>query len=306
MPLSDFDFDKWVESLQVPAELKDKFKEFGKDEGGRKALAESVMMRSDYSRHLNELKTQEDAIKQKQEALADLERTYRESGSKTQGELDRYKAESAALRKQLFDAQEKIRTEYNAYGNADDTIKDLGLDKVPEFKVEQPKQDQPAFDSSKYVSVEEFNNVRNAALIWPAVINQLQMEHAVLFNKPTDPKFNPIDFTKKVMEEQREPQLVYDEMFGAPARRKEIEKAAITAEVRSSLEAEYQAKIDALAVDPTRIQQYDEHDPFMEAIRSNLPEAGKDPAPLVPTGQPGLAGIEQAREVKKALFQGQP
>ena len=296
-----FDFNAWVDSFSdLAPETKEAVKKLGEDEKFRTKLANDVMMRSDYSRSMDQLTADRKAVEDSKLALADLEKTYREGGSKTQAELEQYKQEGAALRKQLFDAQEKLRTEYRV---TNETLADLGMDKIAEPPAATPPVQQPpaaGVDPSKFVSIEEFNNVRQAALIWPAVINQLQMEHASIFNRKDDKAFNPVEFTKKVMEVQQDPQLVYDEMYGATARRKEIEVAAIRAATRQELEAEYQAKIDAMSIDPTRIQQVDEHDFFTEAIRSAIPTDGSEIGPLIPTGNAGQAGIEQAREVKKA------
>jgi hypothetical protein len=309
MPLSDFDFDKWVDSLTVPAEQKEKFKELGKDETAKKALAEHVMLRSDYSRHLNDLQTQEKAVADKQAALADLETQYREGSTRTAAENQQLKTEMAAMRKQLFDAQEKLRTDWNSNGNVDEMLKDVGLDKVAEAAkaaTATDKQQPPAFDTSKFVSVETFDNVRNAALLWPAMLAKLQMDHAALFNRKDDPAFDPVAFTLKANAEGKDPQVVYDEMFNAPARRKEIEVAAITAQVRQQLEAEYQAKIDAQANAPAPYQSLDgQPDVFGEALNSLKPK-GDTAAPLTPAPYDPQSAIAELRQVRKEAIASQP
>jgi hypothetical protein len=305
MPIADFNYDAWVDSLQIPAELKTQFKELGKDETAKKALAESVMMRADYSRSLNDLDKQRKEVTETQAALTELQRTQAETGSKTQAELDRFKASEAALRRQLFEATEKLRTEYNATGNADEVVKDLGLDKIAAPEV--PKADAPpAFDASRFVSIETFDNVRSAALLWPAMLAKLQMDHAVLFNRKDDPAFDPVAFTMKANAEGKDPQIVYDEMFGAPARRKENEVAAITATVRADLEREFQARIDAQANAPAPYQSLDgQPDPFGEALRSITPK-GDIAAPLTVAPYDQQAAIAEVRAARREAMTGQP
>lgn len=309
MPREDFNFDEWVESLKLDSDTKSALSELvQKAEPLRNGLADSVLSRRAFNQRTDQLVKSQKEVDDAKVALAELETIQREGATRTATENTQLKTEMAAMRKQLFDAQEKLRTDWNSNGNVDEMLKDVGLDKVAEAakvaaatNVQQP----PAFDTSRFVSMETFDNVRNAALLWPAMLAKLQMDHIALFNRKDDPTFDPVAFTMKANAEGKDPQIVYDEMFGAPARREENKVAAITATVRSQLEAEYQAKIDAQANAPAPYQSLDgQPDVFNEALRSITPK-GDTAAPLTVAPYDPQAAIAEVRAARREATTGQ-
>jgi hypothetical protein len=187
----------------------------------------------------------------------------------------------------------------NAYGNADEVIAAIGLDKpVDETPIEtktQPQGQQPAFDESTFINRDQFV----VGLDFNAQMFDLSNEHAQLFTGVKDAKpFRASDLLAEV-KKGKDPSVAFDELYGASARRADIQKAAIEAEVRTRLEAEYQAKVDALHTNPSPAHSAPANDFFTESLRANVNDKQGESffKPPVPAGQ---AGVEQAREVRVA------
>jgi hypothetical protein len=173
----ELDLAQWVESLPLAPEVKASLKaEIGKEEVV-KALKDQVMMRSDYSRAMDEARAQAEALnREKEEALAQAEAIIQ---ANTKWREENEKVVEQALRRAQAAEQQKLRLVQSLrddYGATDDYLKTLVSDDTPP----PPTPSQPG-KTDDALKREDIDKLITDGIRLQAVLHNLNREHRQLF-----------------------------------------------------------------------------------------------------------------------------
>jgi hypothetical protein len=238
MPFTDAELKTWVDGLGLPDDKKGVLlATLGVPEVLSK-VGESVMMRGEFSRKLDELRATEERLTNEFKArVADEEKKTTDfinstTAWKTEKEKIANEAIQARARTEeaLAEVQKQIKAVATEYGIPEDKLPkaNVTVTPTPERK-DTPLRD----DDGKFVTKEYFEGVAASYVKLPALITKLDREYERLFGREA-----PIIDWEKVIESSRTNKRTlmqeWEVMFKIPEKRAEIQKQAHDAEISAA------------------------------------------------------------------------
>ena len=224
MAFTATELQEWVKGLGLPEDkAKVVLESFGAPEVLTK-VGDSILARSDYSRSMDKLKTDEATLRADfAKKVADEEKKtldYSTSVGNWKKEKETVLLEATRKREEaearLTSIQGKIKEIAPTYGIPEDQLTSMMTPVVTTRKADDPPHDPM---TGKYVSEENFNKIVKDYAKLPAIITTLEREHMRLFGVDAEmPDW-------MAMVEQGKPlKLAWEEKYKVPERRAAIAK----------------------------------------------------------------------------------
>jgi len=260
------DLKPWVEELYKTGSLSDEEKKvldtvFAK-EPVAKFVGESTLRQSDYSRKLNEMTAKEQKLASDVEAKQAALDAHEASLIKWKDEdvvpkVNKLAQELEDAKLALFKHQRAVTKAQEAYNI---TPQELGLDDSAPVKTAE-KEPAPTFDSTKYVSREEYDKILAETQRVPFITEEMQDiadDYQELFGKPL--RGRTALLSEAVAAHRKDPTLklrnYIEQKFEFQKRREEVSQerqkdhdAKIRAEERSKVLSEYKMPVTRPAPD---------------------------------------------------------
>jgi hypothetical protein len=229
-----FDLNQWLAEVTADGSLSEAERKvvadtLAKDPKVLKRLEEGQLRQSDYSRHMNDLKRQEQTLKATETALNQWK-------SEAEGKLNAAVAERDALKTTAAQYEANVRAIASEYGLDPAEVSarlKAGLPAIAPGTTPPAHQQSgtPTMDTSKFLTREElekqFQTAQQAFPLLQATIIDLNAEHMRLFGQPLA---NATELTQKAMEQKRSIREVWEEENRVADRRTQIASEAKAAE----------------------------------------------------------------------------
>jgi uncharacterized phage infection (PIP) family protein YhgE len=262
---NETELQAWIDSLTLSEDEKKVFSAVMQDEKRGKVLKDSVLMKSDYSRKMNELQNQQQnlqaEIQKNQQELASHEQNlvnWKGTADKTLAEIQ--KERDAAVLK-LATVQQRAKTLSENYG--------IDPKEILPDDIQPTPATQPRTEDGRFVAKDEFQKAVTDVMQFPQVAAELidiSAEHQELFGKN-------LKGTRKLVEDavahKRTIRDEWAEQFKVADRRAEVEASAKAAE---------EARI-----------RTDERNKVLSEVKIPIPRAQPDVSPLFRTNLPKSA-----------------
>ena len=247
---------------------------------GLQGYVESGLRQSDYDRKMNSGKAEIAAAKQElDEFKAKLEADrVRMNGQFLTAQQEREAAES-----RLAAVQAKAKTLGQVYGI--DAEKELFGEATVQPPVRQTQQPDVSNDFTR--RLEQVESLVPGQVNLTTELMDIARQHAELFPSQS---LNFQDLMKDSIAQRRSPTSVWDDKFGATAKRQEITADKFRAEGRAQAEAEYKQKLSEQKVNPFGIATPP------SAIFQAAANKGGNKAPLSIKQQSTASAIQRATE----------
>lgn len=251
MPMTEVELKNWVKGLDIPeAEQAGIINSFSKPEVIKK-LESSILAQNDYSKKMDELKSEKDRLEADYQKRLKTEDSFRAGLTewKTTAEkeyADKLKAATDESLAKLAAARDKIKSVADRYGVPEDEIKDLLSVQAPEKRVEVARDPE----TGKFVTLENFQKESNAFAKLPAIMVGLDREYYRLFGNDAPP-VNWEKIIESATANRRSVSTEFESTFKMEDKRKEIADAARKKELETAREeARTQERSKILAEHP--------------------------------------------------------
>jgi hypothetical protein len=247
---------------------------------GLQGYVESGLRQSDYDRKMNSGKAEIAAAKQE---LDEFKAKLESDRVRMNGQFLTAQQEREAAESRLAAVQAKAKTLGQVYGI--DAEKEL----FGEATVQPPaRQTQQADVSNDFTRrLEQVESLVPGQVNLTTELMDIARQHAELFPSQS---LNFQDLMKDSIAQRRSPTSVWDDKFGATAKRQEITADKFRAEGRAQAEAEYRQKLSEQKVNPFGIATPP------SAIFQAAANKGANKAPLSAKQQSTATAIQRATE----------
>jgi hypothetical protein len=261
---TNFELEAWVNDFEVSDdEKKALLTALNKPQIVAK-LKDSVLRQSDYSRKLDEMRTEKESLSAKQQEVLDMEKQLVEWRDENNPKFSQALEESERLKKEL-------KTLTDAYIGKGGSVSELSTGTTPPAKVDE----KPAFDTSSFVSKDDLSKVVPALTQWPVQFQRIAQEHFKLTGEYPD--------GEKILAEVykgKSAQQAWEDTHGIPAIREQKQKEHFEAELKAAREDERAKVMTEMAVDPAA-----RRDNATGSFSTALALANEDPSAAVVADQ---------------------
>jgi len=203
------------------------------EDGFEQVYKDNVLTRSDYSRKMDELSKAKADVETERQKVTDLmaQNTQWKTGEESRLTDALRRAQAAETR--LFNVQQKLRDEYDAYP---ETLKNLGLDGEVITKPDtSPLQDSKQVN---YLTNEDFDKRANEqGMTFMSIQNQLfkvGKQHRKLFGSDDD--YDPDDLLKFALDNKLSSiESAWEQKYNVSAKREEIRQAEVKRQIAEAV-----------------------------------------------------------------------
>jgi hypothetical protein len=247
---------------------------------GLQGYVESGLRQSDYDRKMNSGKAEIAAAKQE---LDEFKAKLESDRVRMNGQFLTAQQEREAAESRLAAVQAKAKTLGQVYGI--DAEKELFGDAIVQPPARQTQQPDVSNDFTR--RLEQVESLVPGQVNLTTELMDIARQHAELFPSQS---LNFQDLMKDSIAQRRSPTSVWDDKFGATAKRQEITADKFRAEGRAQAEAEYKQKLSEQKVNPFGIATPP------SAIFQAAANKGGNKAPLSTKQQSTASAIQRATE----------
>lgn len=236
---SEFALQDWLKGLDLSEEERRTLEPVLAKEPVQKKLREQVLMRSDYSKHMDQLAQEKKSLEEQiQQKLAEADQ-YAQGLASWKGNADKQLAESQA-------AAQKLQAELEATKAAMSKVQsDYGIDPNQYVTPASTSVPTKAFDESilgSYVKADDFQKAVNDAMQFPQIaaeLMDLNAEHMELYGKRLP---NNRKLVEQAISNKRSIRDTWAEQYKVDERRAEVAKKLHDEEIEK-VKADTEARI---------------------------------------------------------------
>jgi len=264
MPYTKEQLEEWVKGFKVADDKKTQLLQLLADPEILPEIGNGVMRQSDYSKKLDEMRTERESLSAKQQEVLDMEKQLVEWRDENNPKFSQALEESERLKKEL-------KTLTDAYIGKGGSVLELSTGTPPPAKADE----KLVFDTSSFVSKDDLSKVVPALTQWPVQFQRIAQEHFKLTGEYPD--------GEKILAEVykgKSAQQAWEDTHGIPAIREQKQKEHFEAELKAAREDERAKVMTEMAVDPAA-----RRDNATGSFSSALALANEDPSAAVVADQ---------------------
>ena len=253
MAATQFDLTKWVGSLGLDGDNAKAVIAAMSDEKVLNNVKGQVMAQSDYSRAMDELRTQQ----------AQAQRDFDAKYQKEMDELSRYRGEYDSryekAAKERLEAQnalnaaraavEKLANDYALPADAITGIFSSVQPTTQQTTQTQQQRTDPAIDTSKFLTVDNFKREADAYARLTPLLLSLEREHSRLFGADQFPDFEKLLNAHAAGGGKQSLRAIWESEYKVPEKRAELQEADIKARIAAAEEAREKAVRSQIAAE---------------------------------------------------------
>jgi len=265
MSSKTFALNSWVDSLAQAGKLTEDEKKsmqavLSAHPEATEFVKSGYMAQSEFSRHMDELRTKEEGLKQ--EYLSKTEQELQAlAGARSEFDTRYQKAISDRIEveNRLALVKGEIDRVAAEYAIPDDALKNIraGATTTPPPTTPPPTQ-QPAFDASKYMTMEQFSKEAGAYTVLPIEYMAIAEEHRDLFGSSPFVRKNgqsAMDVALARAKKDKVPlQTAWEREFNVAAKREEVREAGVNARIEAARKEAEQKVRSELALQGTPVR----------------------------------------------------